>query len=61
MGKTFNRFTIPKATPRQPSALAAKMRNAGAMKHRNDARGGSRNLQADYLDQIDEDDWEEVG
>lgn len=36
-------------------AIAAQHRNAGAMKHRNQPRGGARNLQADLLDEYEED------
>lgn len=35
-------------------AVAAQHRRAGAMKHRNQPRGGARNAQADYLDEIED-------
>lgn len=37
-------------------AIAAQHRNGGYMKHRNQPRGGARNLQAEYLDEIEDDD-----
>lgn len=44
---------------RSGEAVAAQHRNAGYMKHRNQPRGGTRNRQAEYLDDAgDEFDWE---
>jgi hypothetical protein len=41
-------------TMRNGTAVAAQHRNAGFMKHRNQPRGGARNLQADYLDECED-------
>lgn len=68
MGKTLTvKIPATKGLHRNPGAVAAKFRKAGAMKHRNAARGGARNLQADYLDEADDvtldndlGDWEDV-
>ena len=35
-------------------AVAAQHRNGGYMKHRNQPRGGARNLQADLLDEYED-------
>ena len=44
-------LTIPAPARRNPAALPAKMRHAGAMKHRAAGRGGQRNEQRVLLDE----------
>ena len=41
--------------PRQPLALVAKARKGGFMHDRRAARGGARNLQREFLDELDDD------
>lgn len=57
MSKTNNKSTRHWGM-RSGTAVAAQHRNGGAMKHRLTPRGGARNEQASYFDEL-EDDGEE--
>lgn len=61
MSKTVRSFqNLPASTRRSGTALAAMMRKAGKMKHRNDQRGGQTNSQADLMEDLEDEygDWE---
>jgi hypothetical protein len=45
---------MSKTIRRSGEAVAAQMRRAGTMKHRNVPRGGARNEMADFLQEADE-------
>lgn len=45
---------LTKRIPRNTSALAAKSRNGGFMKHRLEPKKGAKNEQAEILDELDE-------
>lgn len=56
MSKTINAKTL-KYTRRSGEAVSAMRRNsAGPMRHRLQARGGAKNAQASYFDEIDDDE-----
>lgn len=48
---TIVTINVPAPRMRNTLALAAKMRRAVAMKHKNTPRGGQRNDYRDYLDE----------
>lgn len=48
MSKTYH------SMPRQPLALVAKARKGGFMHDRRAPRGGARNLQREFLDELDD-------
>jgi hypothetical protein len=39
-------------------AVAAKFRNAGSFRHKTEERGGTRNLQAHWLDEVFQDEMD---
>jgi hypothetical protein len=49
------KIKIPKAQPRNPVALPARLRKAGPLKDRRDPKGGTRNLQNKWLEEWEED------
>lgn len=49
---------IKKKLPRNGSALAAKMRKGGPMKHRLEPKKGAKNTQAEIMEENREDDNE---
>lgn len=51
MSRTRATIKVPKVKPRNPHALDAKQRHAGAMKDRRAPRGGAANKQAEILQQ----------
>lgn len=56
----MNKIVIPKQLPRNSGAVAAKQRTAGAMHDRRAPRGGDRNLQSEYLEELlDEEDYDD--
>lgn len=47
---------MSRTSRRSGEAVAAQMRRAGTMKHRNQPRGGARNEMAELLQELDEDE-----
>lgn len=52
--KKVIKIIVPKARPRNPVVLAARLRKGGPLKDRRFPKGGSRNLQGEWIEE-----WEE--